>query len=118
MSLGKILLVTSLWLLSTFGQASIWSMPICNQGPLKCLLQFHHVLQFRYLRIFDRVLKSLMMFILIIRFHYDFIKGVDRYVTGRDAIIEDKEIEQYVEESKIIEEEIRHQVCKTLFFHV
>ena len=43
-------------------------------------------------RIFDRVLKSLMMFILIIRFHYDFIKGVDRYVTGRDAIIEDKEI--------------------------
>ena len=69
-------------------------------------------------RIFDHVLKSLMMFILIIRFHYDFIKGVDRYVTGRDAIIEDKEIEQYVEESKIIEEEIRHQVCKTLFFHV
>ena len=71
-------------------QAAILGLPLCNQGPLACLLQFHKVIKFR--------------------FHFDFIRGVDRYVTGRDAIIENKEIEQYVEEIADAQEQLEQEI--------
>ena len=82
-----ILLVIS-WIICA--QAAILGLPLCTQGPLACLLQFHNVIRFR--------------------FHFDFIKGVDRYVTGRDAIIENKEIEQFVEEIADTQEQLEEEI--------